>query len=65
MKDGKEDHELRGLIEGGAISFDEKPDAAWLTFVVEFPGFKEEQFKRAFDRNVKSIRSKDSGARNA
>ena len=42
MKDGKEDHELRGLIEGGAISADEKPDVAWLTFGAEFPGFDEE-----------------------
>ena len=65
MKDGKEDHELKGLIEGGAMSFDEKPDAAWLTFGAEFPGFKEEQFKRALDRDVKSIRPKDSGARDA
>ena len=64
MKDGKEDRKLKGLIEGGAMSFDEKPDAAWLTFGAEFPGFKEEQFKRAFDCNVKSIRSKDSGERN-
>ena len=64
MKDGKEDHKLRGLIEGGAVSVDEKPDAAWLTFGAEFPGFKEEQFKRAFDRNAKSCLSKDSGTRN-
>ena len=62
MTDGKEDQKLRGLIEGGAISADEKPDIAWLTFGAEFPGFKEEQFKRAFDRNMKAIRSKDSGA---
>ena len=61
MKDGKEDQKLKGLIEGGAMSLDEKPDIAWLTFGAEFAGFKEEQFKRAFDRNVKSIRSKESG----
>ena len=42
MKDGKEDHKLIGLIEGGAISLDEKPDIAWLTFGAEFPGFKED-----------------------
>ena len=39
--DGKEDQKLRGLIEGGAISADEKPDVAWLTFGAEFLGFKE------------------------
>ena len=40
MKDGEEDHELKGLIEGGAMSFDEKPEIAWLTFGAEFLGFK-------------------------
>ena len=28
MKDGKEDLKLTGLIEGGAASFDKKPDVA-------------------------------------
>ena len=65
MKDGKEGHDLRGLIEGSAISFDEKPDASWLTFGAEFLGFKEEQFKRAFDRDMKACLSKDLGARDA
>ena len=32
MTDVKEDQKLRGLIEGGAVSLDEKPDVAWLTF---------------------------------
>ena len=36
MKDGKEDHKLIGLIEGGAISLDEKPDIAWLRFGADF-----------------------------
>ena len=65
MTDGKEDQKLRGLIEGGAISADEKPDVAWLTFGAEFPGFKEEQLKRAFERGTKRINSKESGAHNA
>ena len=60
MKDGKEDLKLTGLIEGGAMSFDEKPDVAWLAFKAEFLGFKEKQFKRAFDRNMKRIKSKES-----
>ena len=65
MKDGKEDLKLTGLIEGGAMSFDEKPDVACLTFGAEFPSLKEEQFKRAFERNMQRIKSKESGAHDA
>ena len=63
MKDGKDHLKLTGLIKGGTASFDEKPGATWLNFGAEFPGFKEEKLKRAFDRNVKRAESKELGAR--
>ena len=65
MKDDKEDLKLTGMIEGGAMSFDEKPDIAWLTFGAEFTGLKEAQFKRAFDHSIKRVKSKESGTRSA
>ena len=46
------------------MRLDEKPDIAWLTFGAEFPGFKEGQFKRAFDRSMKSLKCEELGACN-
>ena len=46
------------------MSLDEKLDTAWLTFGAEFPGFKEDHFKKAFDRNVKVLKCEELGMHN-
>ena len=63
VKHGKEDLKLIGLIEGRVASLDEKPDATWLNFLVEFSGFREDQFKRAFDHVKKGLKHKELDVR--
>ena len=65
MKVRKKDHKPHGLIEGGAMCLGEKPHTAWLTLGAELPGFKECQFKRAFDRNVKILKCEEVGTQRA
>ena len=57
INDGKEDYKLMGTITGG-MSLDEKSEIAWLIFGTEFPGFKEDQSKQAFDRSMKRVKCK-------
>ena len=49
MKDGKEDSELMGLLDGGAIRFGKNPDEVWITFGMESPVLKENKLKRDFE----------------
>ena len=64
MKDGREDRELIGSVEG-ATSSDEKPDAAWLDFGAELPGLDEDQLKRGFYRGTKRFKHKEVAARSS
>ena len=55
--------EVDWINRRGAASLSKKIGAVWLVLRAEFPVIKEEQFKRAFDRNARGLKYEELGTR--